>query len=233
MTKPTAASVPDFKIRVLSEAHSRAIQEELFRRGVKWCSGYEGVQNYREDYLYVLDGGIVFGNMDSVFLEDESEEHTFTNGKFSFDEEEAKPDADGWIEWDGGECPVKDGVNFDIKFRNGLVYEDLCGLSLRWDHTGSGGDIIAYRIHRPKSDNKSVLVETEYGVCINADYLQVIGPETLNYRSGLQSKKEWRKDRLMDVLKEMTRLVAQADYDTVYDLLTDEAAQLINDLKWK
>jgi hypothetical protein len=210
MTKP---AVPDFKIRVIDEDSSRAIQEELLRRGVKWRSGYEGVQNYRENYLYVLDGRIVFGHTDSVFQEDKSEEHTFTNDKFSFDKEEAQPDADGWIEWKGGECPVADGVMVDHRLSSGEEVYNSLGQYRCWKHfVGSDSNIIAYRIHKPKSDSANTPAQEQ---------------------PTIRPKKEWQQDRLLDVLKEMTRLVEQADYDTVYDLLTDEAAPLVNDLKWK
>ena len=55
-------------------------------------------------------------------------------------------DADGWINWDGGECPVDDYVFFDVRFRCGDVAQ---GNSWpRWTHNGNGRDIIAYRIHK-------------------------------------------------------------------------------------
>ncbi len=152
MSQPNTTSVPDFKIRVIDEAHCRAIQEELFKRGVKWITGDEKARVYKEfAYLFVRDNRLSWtAPNEHYFINQKEEEHTFSNGKFSFDKEEAKPDVDDFAE-----------------------------------------------------------------------------PPTL------QSKKEWQKDRLMDVLKEMTRLVEQADYDTVYDLLTEEAAPLVNDLKWK
>lgn len=60
------------------------------------------------------------------------------------------PDADGWIEWGGGECPVEDDAIIDIRFRYG--HEER-GVDADWDweHSG-GGDIIAYRLHKPEQE---------------------------------------------------------------------------------
>ena len=58
------------------------------------------------------------------------------------------PDDDGWIEWKGGECPVEDDAVIDIRFRDG---NEERGVDADWDweHSG-GGDIIAYRLHKPE-----------------------------------------------------------------------------------
>jgi hypothetical protein len=214
MTKASTHLVPDFKIRVTDEAHSRAIQEELFRRGAKWCNGGDEVIHTESGALYLCWWGIAHTpEVGSFFEREPMPEHTFANGKFSFDEEEAQPDADGWIEWNGGKCPVEDGVMVDYRLSSGREVYNLLGRDRVWEHLfGSRSNIVSYRIHKPKSSSVSILAQEQ---------------------STLQPKKEWQKDRLLDVLKEMTRLVEQSDYDPAYDLLTDEAAQLINDLKWK
>lgn len=69
-------------------------------------------------------------------------------------------DADGWIEWHGGECPVGIGTLVDVKHRDGDTgfakeagkYGTGAGnaAAVEWDHTHEGGDIIAYRIHQPQ-----------------------------------------------------------------------------------
>lgn len=80
------------------------------------------------------------------------------------------PDADGWIEWKGGDQPVKDGVKVDVKYKTsgtnigvragftGRLNEgSMSGYSaVKWSHTGSRTDIIAYRLHKPN------LAETEF-----------------------------------------------------------------------
>lgn len=56
------------------------------------------------------------------------------------------PDADGWIEWGGGECPVGDGTLIGVKYRSGYAVPD-CEPELQdWEHSGFATDIIAYRI---------------------------------------------------------------------------------------
>lgn len=61
----------------------------------------------------------------------------------------AKPstDADGWIEWNGGECPVSGNTIVQIKMRDGVKDRDLAK-SYSWSNFGIDGDIIAYRIVR-------------------------------------------------------------------------------------
>ena len=57
------------------------------------------------------------------------------------------PDADGWIEWRGGECPVDGDVN--VKFWSGTIKETpISAHKLYWGHDGDISDIIAYRLHK-------------------------------------------------------------------------------------
>lgn len=50
-----------------------------------------------------------------------------------------------WIEWKGGECPVPSRTPVEVRFRSGGVFKDAAS-GWRWDHTGQGGDLVAYRI---------------------------------------------------------------------------------------
>lgn len=61
-----------------------------------------------------------------------------------------QPDADGWIEWHGGDCPVAQMSVAEVRFRNNTVQMGIAG---HWDWThgnrtkpATGGDIIAYRV---------------------------------------------------------------------------------------
>lgn len=77
----------------------------------------------------------------------------------------ASADADGWIKWHGGECPVPEGTLVDVKHRDGdFGYKCEAGtrtkhggggsaLAHRWAHTGGIGDIIAYRLHQTQDIN--------------------------------------------------------------------------------
>ena len=55
--------------------------------------------------------------------------------------------AEGWIEWHGGECPIKDDwTAIDIMLRNGRVFDREQRGTWVWRHDGKEDDIIAYRI---------------------------------------------------------------------------------------
>lgn len=74
--------------------------------------------------------------------------------------DDAKPDADGWIEWKGGECPVADGTLVDVKYRDGEENIGVPAMAISvagrsridyvWGHIGSNSDITAYRLHQPQ-----------------------------------------------------------------------------------
>lgn len=74
---------------------------------------------------------------------------------------EPQPDADGWIEWKGGECPVAQGCRVDVRFRDGEEEFSLIALPVDgegrprevrgaakrfWHHDNHMSDIIAYRV---------------------------------------------------------------------------------------
>lgn len=62
-------------------------------------------------------------------------------------------DADGWIEWGGGECPVSCDDIVDVAFAystDGAKSISAVAKRLRWSKRGLGGDIIAYRLHNPE-----------------------------------------------------------------------------------
>ena len=63
------------------------------------------------------------------------------------------PDADGWIEWNGGDCPVGEGDRIDVKFSDGDEFFDV-GSDWGWDVDAGGCNIIAYRLH--KQEKKSI-----------------------------------------------------------------------------
>lgn len=61
------------------------------------------------------------------------------------------PDADGWIDWRGGECPVDVDALICCKWRSGKVMIAACRAgSLSWRYNGNAADIVAYRLHKPE-----------------------------------------------------------------------------------
>ena len=72
------------------------------------------------------------------------------------------PGADGWIEWNGGECPVGRGVIVDIKDADGYEWIGVKALDCIecdhdfWAHTSANSEnnIIAYRLHKPEQSKQ-------------------------------------------------------------------------------
>lgn len=67
------------------------------------------------------------------------------------------PDADGWIEWKGGECPVGEDDLIDVKFSDG---DSLFGVGNAWDwrYDPDICNIIAYRLHKPEPEIQSEIM---------------------------------------------------------------------------
>ena len=63
-----------------------------------------------------------------------------------------KADADGWIEWKGGECPVGDFDEVQVKYKvdDGSGMEGCEAQELHWHHEDADFDIVAYRLHKPE-----------------------------------------------------------------------------------
>lgn len=55
---------------------------------------------------------------------------------------------DGWVEWNGGECPVPENTNVLIKLRDGSFYKEVYTADqYRWQHLGGDdSDIVAYKV---------------------------------------------------------------------------------------
>lgn len=72
----------------------------------------------------------------------------------------AEPADDGWIEWNGGECPVTEGTLVDVWHFDGEVVCEVSalesGAAYDWSHATphKDGDIIAYRLHRPATPRR-------------------------------------------------------------------------------
>jgi len=84
---------------------------------------------------------------------------------------------DGWIEWNGGENPVP-GAYVEYRMRNSETCEDEAD-DLRWDHHGTAGDIVAYKVTReapvPESEPKpEPFTITEPGEYVTRDGRKVV-----------------------------------------------------------
>jgi len=59
-----------------------------------------------------------------------------------------------WIEWKGGECPVDDGQEIEVRFRYGAeAYIGDRATTFDWSHEPADPeqDIIAYRLSGPSA----------------------------------------------------------------------------------
>lgn len=136
-----------------------------------WPVGAEGVVQDDDGCLWFFNGGTPEWH-ERIWIP-ESESSTFrwvdwdysapksTDNSISIVTREQYESAlaaknDGWINWGGGERPVKAGEVVDVKYRNGNV---SCGviagpfqrkycLAEDWNHGGESYDIIAYRLHK-------------------------------------------------------------------------------------
>ena len=68
-------------------------------------------------------------------------------------EESSEADADSWIKWEGGECPVDPYASVDVRLRSGRLRERVLADSVGWRHQQDLDlfDIIAYRLSKEAS----------------------------------------------------------------------------------
>lgn len=62
----------------------------------------------------------------------------------------SRPAADGWIEWDGGKCPVP-GRKVDLINRAGTELKGVTADAVRWNWKTNEGDILRYRLSKESS----------------------------------------------------------------------------------
>ncbi|HCB1065433.1 TPA: hypothetical protein MYN30_001099 [Klebsiella variicola subsp. variicola] len=113
---------------------------------------------------------------------------------------------DGWIEWGGGKCPLHHGAIVDVKLRNGRTEYAQKALSLEgyasypfWRNDGAGGDIIAYRLHKPQQEGQSEASEEDHNDCIgqapdtawNGEGLPPVGCDCQYRKHKKSEQSEW------------------------------------------
>lgn len=64
------------------------------------------------------------------------------------------PDADGWIEWNGGDIDIDDMqlVDYRMACTPDGKHRTSPSMNLFWDKVGEPQDIIAYRLHKPEQE---------------------------------------------------------------------------------
>jgi len=99
------------------------------------------------------------------------------------------PDADGWIEWKGGECPVEKGTLVDVIWRSGIERVGVKALHIGgaghqfWVADGMVNDIIAYRLHKPDA-----VKPTDFGAIGDDETNLAVkdGLESMEYRPTIE-----------------------------------------------
>lgn len=85
----------------------------------------------------------------------------------------ARPDKDGWIQWDGGGCPVNGDTLVDVNLRSGVINWECMAKQWRWGHANLSNDIIAYRISTPAPAPKPITMPESREDC----YADIHNPE--------------------------------------------------------
>jgi hypothetical protein len=118
------------------------------------------------------------------------------------DEAEATPDADGWIEWAGGECPVAPGVLVEVRYRGSRKpetgpWETETGpgetFGECWQDDDYAEDIIAYRIVSPAPQpdgNVHFVPDDRRFVAAVAAMQGIMANERMNYYSAGHEQRE-------------------------------------------
>ena len=153
--------------------------KELPKRG-GWPEGVTHIgQEYDRELMFYGRGNISTGlilnelAIDHRKLGKSGEKITRAQYEAAIAASKAVVGHNGWINWDGGECPVDSDAIVEVKFRNpsrNKFNNDRAG-DFTWSHDGFGGDIIAYRLQHPgfKSRANDDRLEQDLNECIGQD----------------------------------------------------------------
>lgn len=64
---------------------------------------------------------------------------------------------EGWIEWEGGECPVDPESMVVVKLRNGQIWlagDAVMARNLDWSNEDSSLDVVGYRLSKPEETDQ-------------------------------------------------------------------------------
>lgn len=123
-------------------------------------------------------------------------------------------DADGWIEWAGGECPVDGDAIVEVRYRKTNPYQfnnDRAG-DFTWSHHGIDGDIIAYRLQQPHEVKTAGIDVQRDAVKSNDAQLESDLNDCIG--QGIQADENARNALLVD----MARAGTDVSLITAYDL---------------
>ena len=174
--------------------------------GWRWPEGYYSVAQDKNDAY----GGNIYAYINALSLGDYwSEDNDSGFGLLLFEGYEVAEDAatslvtreqyeaalaarnEGWIEWGGGECPVKKGTLVDVKFPDGMTSSDAQPAgSYRWTLRNCVDDIAAYRLHKPQEVGQA---KADLNECASQDAAPVWNGEGLP-PVGCMCERSWAGD---------------------------------------
>ena len=114
---------------------------EAFAKAVLDAIGYEFPKDEEREAFEKWRAGLVLHPEESAFEAWKAGREELRRAQL-LDKQPAEP---AWIPWEGGECPLADGMIWEAKLRSG-THVKAKGLACRWDHNGRAGDIVAYRV---------------------------------------------------------------------------------------
>lgn len=121
---------------------------------------------------------------------------------------------DGWMLWQGGECPVDSDAIVEVRYRKTNPYQfnnDRAG-DFTWSHHGIDGDIIAYRLQQPHEVKTAGIDVQRDAVKSNDAQLEADLNDCIG--QGIQADEKARNALLVD----MARAGTDVSLITAYDL---------------
>ena len=148
---------------------------------------------------WAVDGGCFFSGFKNDKLSPNWHQTCLSRDEyFSAYPVEPVADADGWIEWKGGKCPVEKGTLVDVKYRGDVVRIGMAALvpvnkchgvtDPYWRKDGGKGDIIAYRLHKPEVKSTAV-GDDETNLAAKEEL------EAMNYKPSIEQLMQTYADR--------------------------------------
>ena len=135
---------------------------------------------------------------------------------------------DGWIEWDGGECPVDGREMVDVIFGRGGKMSPNIADCWRWSHEGTDSDIIAYRLHQPqKVEQAKAGDEADLNECIGQGAAPVWNGDGLP-PIGCVCERSWAGDKWLQC-----EIIFTGNEIVLVKLATREAAYRLSDVRFR
>lgn len=121
---------------------------EAFTKAVLDAIGYEFPKDEEREAFERWRAGLVLHPEEAAFEAWRAGREELRKESCSVKCGDAKPKEPAWIPWEGGECPLGDGVKeWEGRMRNGIIGKAFGnGLGTNWTHTGHPLDIVAYRV---------------------------------------------------------------------------------------